>query len=190
MAEAGKRLQEAQAKEIETLRADWRQFEDLADSYEEDAKEAKRRAWMRNCSGITGSRSSNDYRVPWPTGAFPRVWTASASCHQRFESEVANYGEVEGARRREFKIGPMFIEKLNAQGSKYRAKVVKACADVAINAPGLLRRRDDHALRSGEGANDPLVSEIAYEADAHRCCVEQNTASARRLHSGCSRTGP
>lgn len=97
-------------------------------------------------------------------------------------NEIDARGVVEGASPRGFVIGPHFCSRLETQGEVYRSRAVKACADVVMNAPGLLRRRDDHALRVGNGPNDPQVERSTDGAVGRRCALESNTPGARRIH--------
>jgi hypothetical protein len=73
------------------------------------------------------------------------------------------------------------VATVEQHGERYRGKVVRACADVVLNAPDLLRRVDDHVLRTGEAGNDPAVQR-SDGATAHRCAIERNTPAARRVH--------
>jgi hypothetical protein len=105
------------------------------------------------------------------------------------ESEISSRGAVEGSRPRKFLIGKRFMSKIETVGQGNRNKIIKACADVVMNAPGLLSRRDDHSLRSGPGANDPEIQREQDGARARRCAIEQGVASARRVHYWVSPNG-
>ena len=106
----------------------------------------------------------------------------SSAFRAEVENEIESRGNVEGSRARKFVIGDRFMTKLDALGLGNRNKIIKACADVVMNAPGLLSRRDDHSLRSGSGAGDAEILRERDGAKARRCAIEQGVASARRIH--------
>ena len=182
VAEAMGRLQQAQARTIEDLRVDRALFEELANSYEQDAQESRQRAWASERESAYWKQQFLGLQSILAAKGLPSEPDNRSELRAEIQAEVDRYGEVEAARPRDFRIGPLFIDKLTSQGAKYRSKVVKACADIVVNAPGVLARRDDHALRAGEGANDPLRVRSRDGAEARRCYIEQGTPSARRLH--------
>jgi hypothetical protein len=97
-------------------------------------------------------------------------------------AEISSRGEIDGAVGRQFGLASSFIESVDQHGERYRQKIIRACADIVIGAPVLLARCDDHPLRSGQGAKDAPVTRSRDGAEARRCSIESNTASARRLH--------
>jgi hypothetical protein len=107
---------------------------------------------------------------------------SASAFRSEVDVEIESRGVVDGARPRRFIIGPRFMTNLESIGPSSRKKIVKACADVATNAPGLLSRRDDHSLRSGPGSGDPEIQRQRDGARARRCAIEQGVASARRVH--------
>jgi hypothetical protein len=83
---------------------------------------------------------------------------------------------------REYGFGASFIETLEALGSSYRDKVVRACCAIVSGEADLLRQRDDHPLRSGDASSAPPVVRRTDGAEARRAYVEKKTPQARRLH--------
>jgi hypothetical protein len=61
------------------------------------------------------------------------------------------------------------------------SKVLRRIVDIVTTPPGRAPGWDEHALRSGDGGDDPAVVRDDG-AHCHRVEVEKNTPSARRLH--------
>jgi hypothetical protein len=80
-----------------------------------------------------------------------------------------------------FVVGPKFAETLMVftNGQKYKA--FKCMVDVLVGTPELLANRKVHALREGDGAATPARLR-SDGAAAFRAYIEENVASARRLH--------
>lgn len=79
-------------------------------------------------------------------------------------------------------VGPRFAESLAGLDDGYLAKAFKACVDAVTGRIRELPARNVHPLRSGVGANS---ADVVRDSDGARCLrayIEQNTASARRLH--------
>jgi hypothetical protein len=114
------------------------------------------------------------------------VPTGEADPEEQFradvDSEVEDMGDVEGARRRQYSFGPLFVDAVDELGTSYYTRIVKVCAVAAVNAPELLGRYQDHVLRAGEGAGEKHRVRAGDGASAHRIAIEQNTPAARRLH--------
>ncbi len=87
-----------------------------------------------------------------------------------------------GARSRSFVIGARFPKSLSQGGSRHRAKSLRACADVIVAAPELLKARVDHPLRVGGCGTKPVRIRSLDGAIARRCRVEGKVAAALRLH--------
>jgi hypothetical protein len=83
---------------------------------------------------------------------------------------------------REYELGPEFLDTLNGVEGISRQKVVDVIVEVVTGLVDELPGRDVHQLRSGSGGSDaPVVIDgLAY----WRAAIQQNTASARRLHFG------
>jgi hypothetical protein len=83
---------------------------------------------------------------------------------------------------REYELGPEFLETLRHVEGVSRQKVVDVIVEVVTGLVDELPGRDLHQLRSGSGGSDaPVVIDgLAY----WRAAIQQNTASARRLHFG------
>ena len=87
----------------------------------------------------------------------------------------------ERTKRRDFTIGPLFAERLEMQGPRYRSKTIRVCAEVVSGVPKLLKRRKDHPLR--EGNKNTAPDKFREDgAAARRCYVEEGVAASRRLH--------
>ncbi len=153
---------------------------ELAASYEIDAQTAAERAEEAEKS-IYYLRSEVD-RLRALLGSDADTGDELAGIAAEIQAEISSRAEIEGARLRPMQIGPKFTSTLEAHGPNYRAKAIKAAADIVIGAVGLLSRREDHELRTGAGANDPQRTRASDGAKARRCYIEQRTASARRLH--------
>lgn len=82
---------------------------------------------------------------------------------------------------KEYVVGPRFLGSVNAFGDAYIDKVLRALVDVLTGRAAEVPGRDLHRLREGQGGNDPHVSR-SDGATCWRVSLEQNTASARRLH--------
>ena len=170
-------LKAAQEATIGRLREDCDLYLDLATDWEREAEDARLRAstaererdYLRSQLGEI--RSGRNERP-----------TRGKDLTDQVGAEIKGRGEVAGARPRNFAIGQFLEITLESHGERYRSKLVRACADVAINAPGLLGRRDDHQLRLGDGGNSPTRRRSWDDAVAHRCYLEHKTPSARRLH--------
>ncbi len=181
LVETSQRLVDAEKTLIAAVLADRDEFQALADTYAKENDELRIRAgtaererdYLRTeCTRlrqVTPAEETTDDQ-------------ASALIAREINEELRERGEVDGAQNRLFAILPQFVLTIDAHGARFRPKILRACADVVIGAPSLLARRDDHVLRTGEGANDPARIRQYDGAEARRCYVEQNTPSARRLH--------
>lgn len=173
-------LREAEGR-VGDLAADRDLWADLATQYENQAIElgqsaarieAERDHWRFAAEGALDSLRSRGVDVDDPVREFCAA----------VEQFVLSMGSVDGARRRPYEIGHQFLEKVAGLGPSYRDKVLRTSAAIVVNTPRLLDARDDHALRSGSGGNDPAVARARDGAKGRRIAIEQNTAAARRLH--------
>ncbi len=98
------------------------------------------------------------------------------------QMEVDNRTDSPGANIREFRLGRAFLGTVEQIGAEFHSKIIKACADMVINSPDTLRRRDHHTLRDGAGANNSQRIRSTDGARAWRCAIEQGRAGARRIH--------
>ena len=114
-------------------------------------------------------------KMPWVTEHLPKALLAE------IEAELVARGELDGAQVRGFALGPVFATTVIQHGDQYRQKTVKACADVVSGSAQRLAKRQDHKLRTGDGANDPARTRSRDGAAARRCYIEHKTAAARRL---------
>ncbi|MGH2696311.1 MAG: hypothetical protein ACRDIW_04895 [Actinomycetota bacterium] len=175
-------VEEAQERVLQALREDAAEALELAASYEGEARAATERATEAERQHGHLSYEVGRLRRLLESRDISELVDESAGVLGEVEDEIEARGDVAGARNREVKLGPAFIATLEAHGPNHRQKVIRACADVAIGSQQLLARRDDHALRTGEGANDPQRVRASDGAPARRCYIEHNTPAARRLH--------
>lgn len=181
VAEAGARLQAAENEEMDRLRSEAESALGLAMEYEQEVEAARERASLAERDRDFLRREVARLRKALETGSALDD-TAEAVLTNEIHEEIGRLGSVEGARDREFRLGSVFVNTLDLHGERYRSKAIRACAEVAIGAPGLLRQREDHALRTGTGGNDPTCVRTGDGAEGRRCYIEHNTAAARRLH--------
>ncbi|MCG3134601.1 MAG: hypothetical protein HMLKMBBP_01915 [Planctomycetes bacterium] len=91
----------------------------------------------------------------------------------------------EGDRERyplaRMRVGRAFLESLRDLDGISVEKVVEVCAQVAAQRAHQVPGREVHQLRSGE-AGAPTRVRKRDAAKAWRCSLQDNTASARRLH--------
>jgi hypothetical protein len=165
--ETRERLDEAEKALISNLVADVNEFQTLAAEYARENDELRLRAHKAE-QGQAYLRSECDR-----LRSAARVSAESVSADdgrsdliREIEDEIRGRGEVDGSRRRPLTVGAQFVPIMEAHGVKYRSKVIKACADAALNSPALLARRDDHPLRLGEGENDPVRTRVRDGAEA------------------------
>lgn len=97
----------------------------------------------------------------------------------RMVDQVRSRGER--AKRRDFTIGPLFSERLEMQGRRYRSTAIRVSAEVISGVPKFLKRRKDHAMRTGSSQTAPEKFREDGAA-ARRCYLEKGVAAARRLH--------
>jgi len=180
LANAVKQLIDSEANRRRHAEEDLSVYEALATQYEGELLDFRRRA---GSAELERDHWRNEFERLHAAGAVvPIADDTLAAFGAEIESEITNRGDVEGARRRAFTVGRRFLAMLDSMGTANRSKIIKACADVVMNAPSLLRRRDDHPFRTGEGANDAFRHRSSDRAEARRCSIEQNVPSARRLH--------
>jgi len=186
--ETRRRLDEAENALITNLVAELKEVETLAEAYARENAELRERAHKaEQAQAYLRDRLRSAARESAESASVDDVGSALI---QEIEDEIRGRGEVDGSRRRPFTVGAQFVPTMEAHGVKYRSKVIKACADVALNSPALLARRDDHPLRLGEGANDSVRTRARDGAEARRCSIEQGTAAARRVHYWVTPAGP
>ena len=155
-------------------------FESLATQYEGEAAELRRRAGSAELQCEYWKREFEDLNEASSALSEPNDVTSALIAE--IEAEVEQRSNVDGANRRSFRLGSRFMVTLDSLGPRSRPKIVKACADIVVNAPSLLSHRDDHPLRTGDAGNDPYRVRSRDHAYARRCSIEQNVPSARRLH--------
>ncbi|MFT3797332.1 hypothetical protein [Microbacterium sp.] len=80
-----------------------------------------------------------------------------------------------------YAIGSRFADSLGALDDAQFAKAMRAVVDVVTGRVAEIPSRELHRLRTGFGGDDPFV-ERADGAKCWRASIEQNAASARRLH--------
>lgn len=97
----------------------------------------------------------------------------------RVVDQLRRHGER--AERRDFTIGPLFAERLEMQGRKYRAPAIRVSAEVVSGVPKLLKRRVDHSMREAN-KNTARDKYRKDGANARRCYIEKGGPAARRLH--------
>ncbi len=179
--EAVLRLGEAESRAIETFRREAEESLALAIQSDGEATEQRLRAvqaekasefWKSEVQRIRDGVATHANLDLSPEEEFTR----------EIRNEIASRGEMDGERTREFIIGPQFLSRLDLSAPHIKGKVIKACADLAIAAPSLLSRRDDHALRTSDGGNTPARRRESDGAEARRCSIEQRAPSARRIH--------
>lgn len=171
-----------QSSEARRFEQELTQFEEIVRSYEAEAAEAQGRADRAERDRDFWRSESARLRGLLPTGQVVERADEDDEFTRELTVEINRRGVVDGARPRLFAFGSRFLATVESHGDRYRAKILKTCADVVLGAPQLLARIEDHVLRSGEGANDPPVRRGRDQAVAHRCYIEQNTPAARRLH--------
>ena len=98
------------------------------------------------------------------------------------EGIIENRMSVEGRCLRHFTIGRRFGKTLHQQDSKRQKKALRACADVVVAAPGLLKARSDHPLRAADIGTAPVRTRSSDGATARRCYIERDVPAALRLH--------
>jgi hypothetical protein len=165
---------------MEGQETDMALIDDLVRSYESETEGALARAYKAEADRDYWRSQFEDVRkrqADGTVGSNPVVEFSG-----QIAAEIKARGDVEGAVNRYYALGRMFLASVDQHGERYRQKVLRSCADVVNGAPSLLRNCDDHPLRSGEGANDPVVTRSSDGAVARRCYIESNTAAARRLH--------
>lgn len=181
VADAGARLQAAENEEMDRLRNEVESALNLAVAYEQEADEARERASLAERDRDFHRSEVARLRKAVETGSALDD-TAETVLIGEIEDQITELGSVDGGRNRAFCLGSVFANTLDLHGDKYRSKAIRACAEVAIGAPGLLRQREDHALRMGDGGNDPTRVRTSDGAEGRRCYIEHNTPAARRLH--------
>lgn len=82
---------------------------------------------------------------------------------------------------RRMRVGPKFLERLRGLNGIAVEKVVEVCAQVACHRAHEFKGREVHELSEGEGGAPARFRE-EDGAKAWRCSLQDNTASARRLH--------
>lgn len=180
LAETRHRLDEAESTLVAQLTTDLDEYRALADEFarENDDLRVRAGAAERERDYLRGEVS----RLRAGERPSDEVDDSTAALLAEIDAEIRERGEIDGARRRVFTLAPQFVPIMEAHGARYRSKIVKACADIAIGAPALLSRRDDHSLREGDGGNDPVRIRERDGAEARRCYIEHRTAAARRVH--------
>ena len=133
---------------------------------------AERDTWKSKFDQISNSRDGTSH------DEFDEV----KALERDIQAFINSNGSVDGARLRPFSIGESFMQTVEVLGPNYRDRIIKTAGYVAINAPQLLRVREDHPLRSGQGAGSGTVLRGTDRATARRCAIEQGTPGARRLH--------
>ncbi len=168
------------SQEADRFQKELDQFEALARSYEAEKREAQTRASQAE-SDLQYWKGEAARQRTQKDGHPVEEVAETDLLRAEIEREANGRGIIDGARRRSFDIGPQFAATVQQHGDRYRGKIVRACADVVLNAPELLRRADDHALRTGDGGSNPAIQR-SDGAVARRCSIEQNTPAARRVH--------
>jgi hypothetical protein len=79
------------------------------------------------------------------------------------------------------RVGREFLGRLRDLDGISVEKVVEVCAQVASGRAHELAGRETHELHEGEGGS-PARVRAGDGAKAWRCSLQDNTASARRLH--------
>jgi len=79
------------------------------------------------------------------------------------------------------RVGPEFLARVRELEGVSLEKVVEVCAQVACGLAHAIPAREVHQLRAGEGGS-PVRTRERDGAKAWRCSLQDNTASARRLH--------
>lgn len=82
----------------------------------------------------------------------------------------------------DYVVGDEFADTLALFDAGQQAKAFRACVDVLTGMAKDVTGRRLHALRAGDGGDDPQRTRTADGAVGFRVNVETNTASARRLH--------
>jgi hypothetical protein len=79
------------------------------------------------------------------------------------------------------RVGPEFLRTLRELEGVTVDKVVEVCTQVACGMASAIPAREVHQLREGPRGAGGRTRE-ADNAKAWRCSLQDNTASARRLH--------
>jgi len=166
--------------EMEGHEVDFTLIDELVENYEAEARAALDRAFRAESDRDYWKGQFEDIRRRETAGTVASNPIVEFS--NEITAEVTGRGEVDGATNRLYGFGRTFLESVAQHGDRYHQKIVKTCADVVMGAPALLKRCDDHPLRGGEGANDPVTTRSHDGAEARRCYIESNTPAARRLH--------
>jgi hypothetical protein len=180
-AEAGARLQEVENRTIETLQEERDTALDLAVSYEQERNDARQRASIAERERDYLRAEVASLRAAGGAAAGGENSDEKALLAE-IEAELESRGDLDGAQTRTFALGPVFAATVIQHGDQYRAKAVKACADVVSGSTQRLAKRQDHKLRTGSGGDDPARTRTRDGATARRCYIEHKTAAARRLH--------
>lgn len=176
-AEMSSRLAGAEnaVKDLETERAEWEAF---ASQLDEENRQLK--------ANLFKAQNESTHWQGVAESALRRGESATAETGDELrlaiQEAVDAMGSVDGARPRRYAVGSGFPDTVTSLGPSYREKILRTCAAVIVNAPGLLAGRDDHELRSGRGPHEPPVQRVQDGASARRIAIEQNTPAARRLH--------
>jgi len=104
-----------------------------------------------------------------------------------YEVDVAYAHQIPAADkadrpRRTLRLGPKFLETLNALEGVDRAKVVAVTVEIITDLVHTLDSREPHPLRAGEGAAERAVIRPKDGAQCMRVALQRRTPSARRLH--------
>jgi hypothetical protein len=83
---------------------------------------------------------------------------------------------------RDYAVGPEFAASLETLDEAQFAKAMRACVDAVTGRIKDVAGRDLHRLRTGDGGDDPYRMRQSDHAVCWRAAIEQNVASARRLH--------
>lgn len=122
---------------------------------------------------VAGSRTD---RSGWPDGeSWLRHEVTSTWASRTGASEKRQYP------LKDYVVGPRFLGSVDELGDAYTDKILRALVDVLTGRAPEVPSRDLHRLREGQGGNDPYVTR-SDGATCWRVSLEQNTASARRLH--------
>lgn len=98
-------------------------------------------------------------------------------CHARMFEE----GDRTSHPLRRMRVGPSFLRAVRELAGISTEKVIEVCAQVASGIANKMPAREVHQLRDGpRGAGGR--ARTADNAKAWRCSLQDNTASARRLH--------
>ena len=98
-------------------------------------------------------------------------------CYARMYGE----GDRQEHPLRRMRIGASFLESVRDLEGVSLEKIVEVCAQVACGAAATVPAREVHQLRDGPRGAGGRTRD-ADGAKAWRCSLQDNTASARRLH--------